>query len=112
MAPALSAEGKPAAPPPRAHWIIWIFAIVGIVGMLALIALFVLALNFDRAYQPARVAGEKKEAVFTVSAPQELRGTRLLAMNVNLSEPGVTSNPYSGRSGDERNIVLIDKMTG
>jgi hypothetical protein len=113
MAPALSAEEKSAVPPPpRAHWIVWIFAVVGAVGILMLAALFALALGFGHHYEPPRVAGEKKEAVFTVSAPQPLRGTQLMAMNVNLSEGGMSSNPYSGGRGDQRNVVLIDKTTG
>src|SRR3954468_21187684 len=97
MAPALSAETNPATPrPPRAHWIIWLFATVGLAGVIGVMLLFVLALGFGSNYEPPRVAGEKKEDVFTVSAARELRGTQLLAMNVNLTAGGVSSGPYSG----------------
>jgi hypothetical protein len=113
MERALSAEAtSDAAPPPRAHWIIWIFAIVGLVAVLAVLALFVMAVVGNRSSEPPQVAGEKKEAVFTVSTPSELHGTNLLIMNVNLSEGDISSGPYSGGRGDQRNIVLIDKNTG
>ncbi|HEX5183294.1 MAG TPA: hypothetical protein VFW19_09105 [Allosphingosinicella sp.] len=108
----MSAETAPGAPqPPRTHWIIWLFAIVGFLVALAFIVLFVKALGFDGRGDPSRVAGKKKEDVFVVNTPVALAGTDLLAMNVNLSEGGLSSGPSYGR-GDERNILLIDKATG
>jgi hypothetical protein len=98
----------------RGHWLVWLFAAVGLLGILCLIALTAMIVAFDRPPRDtARVADEKKEAVFAVGAPEDLPGTSLIHLAVNGGGGGRGgSGPYSGNRDDQRNVLLIDKMTG
>lgn len=106
-------SAEPAARPPRAHWLVWLFAAVGLIGIVGVIALVAMVMSFERPYQPAKVASDRKtEIVFTVGTPQDLPGTDLLHLDVSASEGRGGSSPYSGGRDDRRNILLLDKATG
>ncbi len=105
----MSAEGTPAPPRPRPHWIVWLFALVGVAGILALIVLAVVVSNAFDDYQPAKVAGTKADETFTVQSVRPLPGTDLIQLEVGTSAP---SGSYSGSGSDLRNILLLDRRTG
>jgi hypothetical protein len=95
---------------PLAQWLTWLFAGIGVIGLLAMIFLAVLVYDMDRPYQPAKVADEKQRMVLTIGEPQPVHGTNFLEMDVSATEGGGGS--LSGRAGDVRNILLVDRATG
>jgi hypothetical protein len=120
----MSADGAPAddprAPRPpasgrprRGHWLVWLFAAVGLIGLLCVIALTAMVMGFDRPRETATVAAEKKETVFTVGTPEDLPGTSLMHLVISAGSGGRGgSSPYSRGGDDQRNVLLIDKLTG
>jgi hypothetical protein len=113
MAPALSADGP--APLHRTHWTVQLLAAAGMVAVagiiIVILILVAIGIGNRTEYQPAKVAGEKRQITFTVGNPMDLAGTQLLKMDVAASE--ADGNSYgSGRGQDTRNILLIDKNSG
>jgi hypothetical protein len=109
----LSADESPPRAARRTHWLVWAFALFGALGLLAMIFLAFAVNDLGRPYQPAKVAGDAPETVFTLRNVHELTGTSLLQIDIAVSESNRGSSPYSGgRAEDTRNILLLDKATG
>lgn len=94
----------------RAHWIVWLFAAVGLAGILCLIFLTVMIIGLDRPREAAKVADQKSQTVFVVGGPEDLAGTNLMHLAVSASTG--RGSGYSGGRDDQRNVLLIDKMSG
>jgi hypothetical protein len=94
----------------RAHWLVWLFAAVGLAGILCLIFLTVMIMGIDRGRETAKVADQKSETVFVVGGPEDLSGTNLMHLAVSASTGRGSGYPSS--RDDQRNVLLIDKMSG
>jgi len=102
-------SADPSPPRSKPHWIIWLFAIVGVLGMVALIFLAVAVLNFGRMQEPAEVAGDTPEDVFTVQNAGPIEGTNFIKIEIGR---GDDRGSYSSTTSELRNILLLDKRTG
>lgn len=94
----------------RAHWIVWLFAAVGLAGILCLIFLTVMIMGLDRGRETAKVVDQKSETMFVVGGPEDLAGTNLMHLAVSASTG--RGSGYSSSRDDQRNVLLIDKMSG
>ncbi|HEY0312572.1 MAG TPA: hypothetical protein VGC56_08760 [Allosphingosinicella sp.] len=118
----MSADPEPGGPGPaeprkrprllRAHWLVWLFAAVGLTGILCIIALTVIIIGLDRPRETAKVADQKNETVFVVGGPEDLAGTNLMHLPVSASVGRGGGSMSSGSRDDQRNVLLIDKLSG
>jgi len=110
----MSAEPAPAASGIFARWTIRGLAVIGVLGCLAFIAS--VAIVFDVSgprYAPAKVEAADTHEVFTVDDVKPVQGTRLIRMDVQAAEErGGGSLSGRGSNGDQRNLVLLDTVTG
>jgi hypothetical protein len=98
------------------QWLTWIFAAVGLLGVFAVIYLAIMINgSFYEAKTAPVVAADGKE-VFEIGEIQPLAGSNIVAVNINADDEG---NRYGSAgiskgssSGDQRNILFIDKITG
>ena len=110
----MSAEPTPTGSGIFATWTIRGLAVIGLLGCLALIA--IVAILFDvsgQRYAPAKVEAADTHEVFTVSDIKPVQGTDLIRMDVDASEErGAGSLSGRGSNADQRNIALLDTVTG
>jgi hypothetical protein len=98
------------------QWLTWIFAAVGLLGVLAVIYLAIMINgSFNQPKRAPVVAANGKE-IFEVGRIQPLSGSNIIAVNINAddekNEYGSTGISKSASSGDQRNILFIDKING
>jgi hypothetical protein len=98
------------------RWLIWIFAGVGLVGLLAIIFLAVLVEgSFNEPARAPVVTADGKE-IFSVGQITPLSGSNIIAVDINSGNErggyGSSGISKGSGSGDQRNVLLIDKVTG
>ena len=110
----MSAEPAPAGSGIFARWTIRGLAVIGLLGCLALIAILIMLSGITRpVYAPAKVEAAGTHEVFTVSNIHPVPHTDLVSMDVQASEDrGSGSLSGRGSGSDQRNIVLLDTVTG
>ncbi len=109
----MSAETTPPVPGAFGTWTVRLLALIGVLGCLAVIAiaLVMFGLSGIGAGAPAKVEAAATHEVFAVNNVGAVHGTNLIRMDVEASsdQRGSVSR---GDSGDRRNVVLLDIVTG
>ena len=96
------------------NWIIWCFAVVGLLTALAIISI---ALPLQGSFNnrvPAQVKGEKSSITYIVDNVEPLTGTKYVTMDISSrsDSSSISSGSIKGSGLDQRNILLLDKLSG
>jgi hypothetical protein len=113
----MSAEPVPAGSGMFATWTIRGLAVIGLLGCLAFVAIIVIIMLFQMEgprRAPATVEATGTHEVFTVENINPVPHTDLMSMEVHPSDERADGSGYSvrGSSSDQRNIVLLNTVTG
>jgi hypothetical protein len=94
----------------KSNWLLWSFATVGFLGLLAVIYIAMMLGGSFSGREPARVVGATASESYAVGEIHVLSGTGLVAIDINEASDSGGIKSYSG--GDQRNILLLDKVSG
>jgi hypothetical protein len=93
--------------------LVWLFAALGVAAAIAIVWVVIAFVSFDRATEPAVVAGNAAPGeVLVVGDVDLLEGTGLIAIRIGVPDDGGIKGSGSYYVEDLRNVLLLDRKAG